>query len=58
VKLAGRDSYGIEGMRQRLRAVGGRMDIDSCPGSGTAVRAFVPQRLSEALDATLAREKN
>ena len=56
VKLAARDSYGIEGMRQRLRAVGGRMDIDSRPGSGTAVRAFVPQRLSEALDATLTRQ--
>ncbi|QJR09198.1 hypothetical protein DSM104443_00235 [Usitatibacter rugosus] len=56
VKVAARDSYGIEGMRQRLRAVGGRMDIDSRPGSGTAVRAFVPQRLSEALDATLTRQ--
>lgn len=43
VKLSSRDTYGIEGMRQRLRAVGGRMDIDSRLGNGTAVRAFVPQ---------------
>jgi signal transduction histidine kinase len=55
VKLATRDSYGIDAMRHRLRAVGGRVDIDSRPGAGTRVRAFIPQRMSVALDATLER---
>ncbi|AEW98753.1 sensor histidine kinase [Streptantibioticus cattleyicolor] len=40
---AGRpDSYGLTAMRQRLRQVGGRLEIESAPGEGTAISASVP----------------
>jgi signal transduction histidine kinase len=55
VESAMRNTYGMGAMRQRLNAVGGRVDIDSTPGSGTCVRAFVPQHLSEAMEAAIAR---
>ena len=38
-RRAGRmDSYGIIGMRERADAIGARLEIDSTPGQGTAVR--------------------
>jgi signal transduction histidine kinase len=33
---------GIPGMRERLVAVGGRLEVDSSPGRGTRVRGVVP----------------
>jgi signal transduction histidine kinase len=36
------DSYGLTAMRQRLRQVGGRLEIESSPGDGTALSASVP----------------
>lgn len=33
---------GIRGMRDRIEAVGGRLDISSQPGSGTRVRVTIP----------------
>ena len=34
--------YGLDGMRERLRRVGGRLEVESVPGEGTAVNAAVP----------------
>ncbi len=34
-------SHGLLGMQQRLHARGGRLDIESAPGRGTLVRAYV-----------------
>jgi signal transduction histidine kinase len=42
VESAARRSYGIGGIRQRMKAVHGIVEIDSAPGRGTTVRAFVP----------------
>ncbi|MEQ4719126.1 sensor histidine kinase [Nonomuraea sp. B19D2] len=36
------DGFGLDGMRQRVRGVGGTLDIESEPGQGTAVAAAVP----------------
>jgi signal transduction histidine kinase len=55
VDAATKHSYGLGSMRQRLSAVGGRLEIHSSVGGGTRVKAFVPQRLSRAIDATVAR---
>ena len=33
---------GLLGMRERLALVGGQLEIDTHPGSGTIVRAMVP----------------
>lgn len=34
--------FGLPGMRERIRAVGGRLDVESSPGEGTTVAATVP----------------
>jgi signal transduction histidine kinase len=36
-------SHGITGMRQRVRALGGRFEIESTPGAGTTLRVSVPR---------------
>lgn len=38
---------GLLGMRERVEALGGRLEIDSAPGQGTEVRADVPLALEE-----------
>ncbi len=35
-------SFGLSGMRQRLRRVGGSLEVESGPGDGTAISASVP----------------
>ena len=46
--------FGLEGIRQRVRLLGGRLTIESKPGSGTLVQVVVPiverqdQELSQA----------
>jgi signal transduction histidine kinase len=37
-----RPSLGQASMRERIRSLGGRLDIQSAPGEGTTVRAWVP----------------
>jgi PAS domain S-box-containing protein len=34
--------FGLEGIRQRVRLLGGRLTIESTPGSGTVVQVVVP----------------
>jgi len=34
--------FGLEGIRQRVRLLGGRLTIESTPGSGTLVQVVVP----------------
>ncbi|MFB4277229.1 sensor histidine kinase [Nonomuraea sp. MTCD27] len=36
------DGFGLDGMRQRLRSVGGTLEIESEPGHGTTIAAAVP----------------
>jgi signal transduction histidine kinase len=36
-------SHGITGMRHRIRALGGRFELESSPGEGTVLRAEVPR---------------
>ena len=36
--------FGLIGMEERVQLVGGRLEIDSSPGGGTAVRAWLPAR--------------
>lgn len=40
----GRSSLGLASMRERVRMLDGRIVIDSAPGRGTTVRAWVPAR--------------
>jgi signal transduction histidine kinase len=35
-------SAGLVGMRERVLLVGGQLDIDSWPSSGTYIRAVIP----------------
>ncbi len=35
-------SFGLLGMRERTRALGGRFEIDSSPGAGTTLRVILP----------------
>jgi signal transduction histidine kinase len=35
--------FGLEGMRERMERVGGRLVVESAPGQGTAVRASIPR---------------
>ncbi len=37
-----KDRFGLEGIRQRVRLLGGRLTIDSKPNSGTLIQAVVP----------------
>jgi signal transduction histidine kinase len=38
-----RGSHGLTGMRQRVRALGGRLEIESRPGAGTTLRVTIPR---------------
>jgi signal transduction histidine kinase len=43
-----RPSLGLAGMRERVRLVGGELDVDSKPGHGTAIVSWVPLKEHEA----------
>lgn len=38
----GGSHYGLKGMRERIRRIGGELIIDSAPGKGTAIKITVP----------------
>ena len=37
---------GLNGMRERLRELGGRLDIATCPGAGFRLRAWMPSEVA------------
>jgi signal transduction histidine kinase len=39
----GQSGIGVVGMRERLRLLGGRLELDSAPGGPTVVRALLPR---------------
>jgi signal transduction histidine kinase len=39
---AGMRGHGLEGIRERVAALGGRLDVESAPGNGTAAAVTVP----------------
>ena len=39
----GQSGIGVVGMRERLRLLGGRLELDSAPGGPTVVRAVLPR---------------
>lgn len=41
-------SHGLMGMRHRVEAAGGRLDINSVPGSGTRITGTIPRRQARA----------
>jgi signal transduction histidine kinase len=41
-RFAAGQGFGLKGMGQRLQRVGGKLEIESAPGAGTAVSARVP----------------
>lgn len=41
------DHLGLIGMRERAESLGGRFEVDSAPGRGTCLRAWLPLTLSE-----------
>lgn len=44
----GESGIGLMGMRERLRLIGGRLEIDSVPGGPTVIRAILPRWLAAA----------
>ena len=47
----GEDRFGLAGIRERVRLLGGKLVIDSRPGAGTLIRAEVPIVVSHEADA-------
>jgi signal transduction histidine kinase len=45
---AGEGGFGLVAMRQRMRRLAGRLEVESRPGSGTAISASVPAIPAEA----------
>ncbi|MFE7118928.1 sensor histidine kinase [Streptomyces sp. NPDC057654] len=45
---AGRTTFGLHGMRERIAELGGTLTVESAPGEGTAVAAALPVRAGEA----------
>ena len=44
------DALGLVGMRERLALLGGSLAVESSPGGGTSLVAFVPLRESPETD--------
>jgi signal transduction histidine kinase len=43
-------SHGLSGMRQRMHALQGRLELSSTPGQGTTIKAILPLGLQAAAD--------
>ena len=48
-EYAERNKLGIIGMEQRIRALGGNLHLQSCPGLGTKLQATIPYSVSDEL---------
>ncbi|MEO3870523.1 sensor histidine kinase [Nonomuraea sp. B12E4] len=48
------DGFGLDGMRQRLRGIGGTLRVESEPGHGTAIAATAPSLPPERLPSSTA----
>jgi two-component system sensor histidine kinase DegS len=46
----GSKRLGLLGMRERLEMVGGRFGVESAPGKGTIIEAFIPSVKGTARD--------
>jgi signal transduction histidine kinase len=44
---AGREGFGLLGMRERVQLVGGRVELDTGPGNGTRLTVTVPRAVPE-----------
>jgi len=54
---AGMRGHGLAGIQERVAALGGRLDVESTPGAGTAVAVSVPVAAPAApVAAPVARE--
>jgi signal transduction histidine kinase len=51
------DGFGLLGMRERVALAGGRLNVESSPGSGTAVIAVLPARHRDELGQAEAESK-
>jgi signal transduction histidine kinase len=40
--VVGSTHYGIKGMRERIRKIGGQLDLQTAPGKGTKIRITIP----------------
>jgi signal transduction histidine kinase len=45
---AGQNHFGLLGMRERVKALGGWLEVDSAPGAGTRIEAWLPKRAEVA----------
>jgi signal transduction histidine kinase len=43
-------TFGLQGMRERLRMLDGSLEIASAPGGGTELRIAIPARLALAAE--------
>ncbi|HOB67046.1 CHASE3 domain-containing protein [Ottowia sp.] len=43
-------SHGLVGMRHRIEASGGRLDINSAPGTGSRITGTIPRRIAKPQD--------
>jgi signal transduction histidine kinase len=50
------DGFGLVGMRERVTLAGGRLELQSAPGSGTTIVATLPARHRDELDERASRE--
>lgn len=45
--------FGLFGMRERVESMGGTLEVHSCPGTGTEVRAMLPASVDQAVAKTV-----
>lgn len=46
-EIAGKNSLGLLGMRERAKRLGGVLDIQGAPGNGTSLSVYIPVKLGE-----------
>jgi signal transduction histidine kinase len=56
--MAQRNSFGLAGMRERVTLIGGRFELRSEPGKGTAVIIRLPLRQPSTVERTSTQKGN